>query len=285
MGELYELTKADFVFHDIELWYQGAREAMSCLRCRQGLEASGKDLENYLGDLGAEMARDLYLEITERSRRMGVEPPLMGKYDVHAQRPVYMQVLDFNKMYPDWIDLAQPSLYVGGDASYIREIIRENYLLIGERRTIPWLTAGTYGEFEPSKIEHMLLEAMLNGAGGITYYCFENFDGPMDYYYHASALAHLAPYQKLLAEGDILAFEGDNPDLSYSAWGTEDEMLILIGNYQNSPRVGTTLQLQQQVNRVVNVREKTEKSIPRDFALKVSVNPQEILLLYISAAH
>jgi len=76
---------------------------------------------------------------------------------------------------------------------------------------------------------------LLNGAGGITYYCFGDFtDSPLDFYYHAKALAELRPYEDLVVEGEVLDAEGSNPGLTYSALRRGGELLLLVGNYRNA---------------------------------------------------
>ena len=68
--------------------------------------------------------------------------------------------------------------------------LRADHEALQNREIIPWLTAGTYGEFASPLMEPMVLETILNGARGLTYYEFRDFD-PLDFYYHARALATL----------------------------------------------------------------------------------------------
>src|SRR5690606_13311467 len=95
------------------------------------------------------------------------------------------------------------------------------------RQIIPWLTAGTYGEFDPKRMEPMVLETILNGARGMTYFHFSDFE-PMDFYYHSKALATLARFETLLQTGKPIAYKGDNPDLHYTAFSSADEALVLV---------------------------------------------------------
>jgi hypothetical protein len=77
----------------------------------------------------------------------------------------------------------------------------------------------------------MIYEAMLNGAGGFTYYRYYDFDTPTDFYYHSKALKTLAPYQELIMNGEILAPQGANKQMTYSGVRKGNEMLLLTGNY------------------------------------------------------
>lgn len=76
---------------------------------------------------------------------------------------------------------------------------------------------------------------LLLGLVAGTYYCFGDFtDSPLDFFYHAKALAKLRPYEDLIVEGDVLETEGSNPELTYSAIKRGSELLLLVGNYGNA---------------------------------------------------
>jgi hypothetical protein len=107
---------------------------------------------------------------------------------------------------------------------------------------IPWLSPGTNGEFAPSLQEPSILETLLNGARGFTYYTYTDFD-PMDFYYQAKALHELAPYETLLKGGKPVPYKGDNPDLHYTCFASDHEALLLIGNYRGNPKGAVTLKL------------------------------------------
>ena len=80
----------------------------------------------------------------------------------------------------------------------------------------------------------MVLEALLNGAGGITYFGYAEFDTALDFYYHSKALAKVAPYEDLLLDGEVLEPEGSNPDFYYSAIRKGGQALFLVGNYRRA---------------------------------------------------
>lgn len=92
-----------------------------------------------------------------------------------------------------------------GRAQLVADRIRFDYDAMQSRQIIPWLSAGTYGEYDPPMTEPMVLESILNGARGVTYYKFDDFD-PMDFYYHSKALASLAPFETLLQAGKPVAY-------------------------------------------------------------------------------
>ena len=237
-----ELVKPDYVFFDIEEWYRGASNAEKCKRCSSGQKSSGKSMDEYLKYLGTEKMRDLYEAVKQGSA--GYKMPVIGAYNYHAAHPVHHIIMDFNRLYPDYVQLAQPSLYVAGDALTVHNSIRKNYELLGEKHIIPWLTAGCYGEFSPDKMEQMVLEALMNGACGITYYSISNFDTSLDFYYHAKALSMIAPYEDIIVEGDVItSLRGSNKKLTYSAIKKGNEMLLLIGNYKKVENGNTEISL------------------------------------------
>ena len=282
VGDMIELTKPDYVFYDIECWYPGGKDAPRCTRCKAKRAECGKELDDFLTDLGTEMIRDMGAEIEKRAAQLGIPVPHIATYNNHLARPVYHTVFDFRKLYPTYLKSAQPSLYVKGNAVLVHNTIRDNYRQLGNRDIIPWLSTGTYGEHEPYKVEAMILESLLNGACGITYYCFRDFDTPMDFYYHAKALAHIAPYEQLLVEGRPVDLNTDNDALFFSGYRHENEMLILVGNYQNTPRTQATIALPfEKVEQVTEVRQ--SKALPAARELRLDVPAQEITLMHIKA--
>ncbi len=242
-GELYrkeidrvermaENSRPDYVFMDIEAWYNSDTTAKSCARCLEAQKKSGLPMEQYAKEAVTGILKDLHDAIVRGSEKMGIARPVIGAYGMHPSAPDRSQmVMNFQMIFPKYVDIAQPSLYYGSYISRIRETIRNDYKILKERRSIPWLTAGTYGEFDPHYLEFIVLEAFMNGVSGITYYIYSDFDTPQDFFYHAKALSLLAPYETLLADGQMVELETSNPAITVSAWQKDGEMLILAGNY------------------------------------------------------
>jgi hypothetical protein len=283
VGDCFELSDPNYVLYDIELWYPGAVEAKRCKRCSERQQASGRPMDEELIVMGTEMLRDMRDEIARRCESMGRQMPVIAMYDLHAETPVYHLVYDFRKVFGDCIDQAQPSLYVQGSAQRVHDSIRAEWRLLGSREILPWLSTGTYGEFEPYKLEYMILEALLNGARGITYYWWGDFDTPWDYYYHAKALAHIAPFEDLIMDGEPIELTGSNDALTYSAIRRGDELLILVGNYMNAPSVSTTIDLPfEAVASITDLRD--GKRYGAGPSLELAIAPQKIVLLHVVAA-
>jgi hypothetical protein len=264
-------TRADHVYLDIECTYGGANEAEKCARCKDGRFKSGKPMAEYLADQGTGMIRDIREAIQKRAAENGRTMPALVIYDNHAARPLYGLVFSFPKLFPKIIDLAAPSLYVQGDAQRVHDTVRQNYALLRSRVIIPWLSAGTYGHFEPYKVEGIVLESLLNGSMGIEYYCFSDFNSPLYFYHHARALALAAPYEQLLKNGDVRDASSSDAQMAVSAWGSQSEALVLVGNYQRTSPAAATVTLPfTKVTSIRNVRTGEQLAPGRSIMVRVS---------------
>lgn len=274
------LAKPDYVFWDIECWYHGAKEAPACTRCIAAQKESGKSMEEFLKSCGVEKMKSL-----NEAVRKGIgtgKVPLIHCYDTHPTSPNYDGISDFNRFYPQYVDTAANSLYVAGNVLRVHDEIRENYKILKSNNNIPWLSAGCYGEFDPYKLEQMILEALLNGARGITYYCYSDFDTSRDFYYHAKALSEIAPYEDLILDGTIITdMEGTNKALTYSGIKKGNEMLLLVGNYKRAADGKSEIKLPfKSIIEIKDLRD-NGKSIKSDNNLVIDVPKDQIVLYYI----
>jgi hypothetical protein len=271
-------SKPDFVYWDIECWYPGAMDAPNCTRCIAGQKKSGKAMSEFLTDCGTDHFRDLKAAVKSGSK--DYKMPVVGSYNNHMTHPVHSKVIDFRKVYPKYLDEAQPSLYVCGRALDVHNVIRGNYKLLNKKKkTLPWLTAGCYGEYDPYKLEQMILETLLNGGMGITYYWYGDFDNPLEFYYHAKALKEIAPYETIITDGEVLEPTGSNKMLTYSGVKKGNQMLLLVGNYQGG-KPATVIKLPfSSVGQIKNLQ--TGKTVKAQNPLKLTVPSGKIRLLYI----
>ena len=235
------ISKPDYVFYDIEIWNNAKKSSALCTRCQEAIKASGKSQEEYLFGRGKEIMAEIKEAVRLGAEDAGIPMPVIGSYGRQVGKEYFIERWD--DIYPASVDMAQPSLYVAGRAQDVHDCILRNHKGLGNKKLIPWLTAGTYGEFDSFKIEQMVLEALLNGAQGITYFQAGDFyDTPMDFYYHAKALAEIQPYEDLVMDGAVTEVKGSNPDLTYSMLVKGKEALLLVGNYRAAqPAVTVTL--------------------------------------------
>lgn len=221
----------NYVFYDIELWQKGYEETRRCEIAREAFKQSGeKEWESFIIRHGTRMMSDLHN--ATKGSAPGGKDPVVSLYNTKAEPPVYHKIYDFQQLYPKTVQVAAPSLYVGGEPTIVGETIRRNYAVLKSREIIPWITARTYAPYPPFRLEQIILEAYLNGAGGITYYAFRDFD-PATLYYHARALATLAPHAGLLTNGKLIEATSPQEAFRCSAFGGEHETLLLVGNYRN----------------------------------------------------
>ncbi len=222
----------DIILNDFEGFSSYIREAPYCRYCQEGMKKTGLNLKDFLAQCGTEIAADLHKEVEEayKGRRM----PGIAYYNIIPGR-VFQDVFDFRKLYGKYTFFAQPVCYLAGDMVEFHERIAGSRRLMKDNRVFPWLTAGTYGEFEPEKIEFQLLETLLNGGCGGCYFYFADFDTPRDFYFHAKALKMLQPYESFLLEGTpFFELPGTNRAHTVSAVRNGKELMILVGNYRSA---------------------------------------------------
>jgi hypothetical protein len=272
-------VRPDQVDHDIELWYYPSQEAEHCSRCQEAFAKSGlKTFDEYLQAQGTRMMRDLSNAVAGTAPDGG-NPPV-GLYNVHATTGVYEYVYNFDQIYPKYIQISEPSLYVQNRAQLVHDVIRANYQKLKTNAIIPWLTTGTYGEYPSKYLEPIILESFLNGARGIGYFMFLDFD-PMDFYVHAATIKLIAPYQALIADGRPVEINSTNSDLTCSAWGDDNEALVLVGNYARSLDGKTSLQFTgKTVKNVQDVKSQAGLA-PADLG-SLDVAPDTHRLLYVT---
>jgi len=270
------LVQPDQIFLDIELWSAHVSASRNDPRVIQAWKKSGKSWEDFATDIGTEILQSLKDAVEKAVPQKEID---IGVYNVDPQNAVYTQFFEWKKLFPNVVGIAQPSLYVQGRLPVIIDRVRAGYDATGQRVIIPWLTTGTYGEFDPRLVEPMVLETILNGARGLTYFWFGDFD-PMDFYYHSKALAMLGQFPQLLKDGRPLEYTGDNESLSYTAFSNGKQALLLVGNYKGTAKQSASLPVpfpKASSVRVVN----GEEIQLTDEKFQIEVPPGEFRLLHI----
>jgi hypothetical protein len=275
VARLAALVQPDHVYLDIELWRASVRESKKDPRVVAAWKRSGKTWEDFATDAGTEILGTL---VTAMRKAVPARKLTVGLYDADPQHAIFTEFFEWKKIYPGIIDIAQPSLYVQGNVLTVAKRIRSDYDAMQNRQIIPWLSTGTHGEYDPKLTEPTVLETILNGARGLTYYWFGDFD-PMDFYYHSKALAELASYQQLLQSGKPIEYRGDNPALHYTCFASATEALILVGNYSNSPQTKVNLPLP--IHSATKVLLEKKALAMKNNAISIDVPPGEFRLIYV----
>jgi hypothetical protein len=273
------LVQPDQVYFDIEWWPPVIEESRKDPRMIAAWKASGKEWNDFVTDIGTEIMKTMVekMRAAVPQRKM-----LVGLYNSDPQNRIYDAIFQWDKIYPGLIDIAQPSLYVQGRAPIVAERIKFDYEKLHNRQIIPWLSTGTYGEHDPKLVEPMVLESILNGAHGVTYYWFGDFD-PMDFYYHSKALKTLAPFEKLLQTGKPIPYQGDNPNLHYTAFGSAAGVLLMVANYNSSSQTKVNLPLVLKMTKKAVVIDGASLKIGKK-GVALNVPPGEFRLVYMSNA-
>ena len=152
-----------------------------------------------LSRASGEIARDLRRSI---QRAVPEEHVHAGLYAVEPTH-VYQGLFDFEAVSANGIDLAMPSLYTRGDPLAVRDRIRAILAKRPGTFVLPWLTAGTLGEYPSRYLRALLLEAFFSGARGITYFHAEDFDTPEDFLAHAQAIAIVSRFEDYFTRGFV----------------------------------------------------------------------------------
>ena len=146
---------------------------------------------------------------------------------------------------------------------------------------MPWLTTGCYGEYDSHWVEPIVLEALMNGAGGILYFQFSYFaDSPLDFYYHALAVMKLAPYEDLLINGEYSEVRDRTGKMLCSMVRRGNELLLLAGNYLRA-EPSTAVMLPFCKAKVLDLN--TGKSFAAGREFKFRVDPGKFGLFHITA--
>ena len=120
----------------------------------------------------------------------------------------------------------------------------------------------------------------MNGAMGITYFQASDFyDSPLDFYYHAKALAEIQPYEDLVLDGAVTEITVSNKDFTYSMLAKDKEIILLVGNYKGA-KPGTIVNLPFKAKKVLDLRG-GEKVQVKGNELFFKVPKDEIRLFYI----
>jgi hypothetical protein len=236
----------DFIFYDIEAFWQGAvQEAQECSRCQERFRAGNyKDWDAFRAALGRELHVDLRHAIEQARAKAGHTRRLVyGSYRTEPLTALNDGLFAFGNTYPDLLQMAMPSLYVAGNALAVAETVREERARMSTNDILPWLTAGCYGEFDPVRTRDMILEAFANGANGITYYWYGHFDAA-HFKYHAEAVDIVAPVEDIFMDGKpLVGLTCSKEKVKVCGMGLGSDLVVLVSSY-GGPAPGTKVTVQ-----------------------------------------
>lgn len=226
-------SRADYIFYDIEEFYDGAQEAPKCSRCKKRFEEGHfRDWDDFRAAMGREIHADMKKAIDKALAAAGIEhKTVYGSYRTDPVTPLNDGLFAWDRLYPDLLQIAMPSLYVAGDQMAVAGRVAAIRAKLPGNDIIPWLSTGTYGQYEPSHTRDMILEAFANGAKGITYYEYGDFD-PLHFKYHAEAIDIVAPVEDIFMDGrPIAALACDQARVKICGMAADGQAVILVSNY------------------------------------------------------
>jgi hypothetical protein len=272
-------SQPDIIFFDIEAFYSSHVTALTCSRCKAAMKtAKMTSMDQFTKKVVAQKVNDFYNAVKAGAAEAKIKCPPIGLYGkgpgmIDRSQPV----LDWKQLYPKSIAISQPSLYVGERPWLVQERIRSVYKLMKNHNIIPWLTAGTYGDIRAQFVEYIALEAILNGAGGITYFAYWDFDNASDYAALAKALYQIAPYEDLIMDGKLVDIPVNGVNTTAIVKG--NEMLLLVGNYQK-PNITVNVKLPfNKVTLIKDIRDNEKFKLTNTVTLKIPRS--SIRLLYV----
>jgi len=226
-------ARPDYIFYDIEAYWTGSQEAPRCDRCRQRFEQGGFiDWDQFRAAMGREIHQDMKAAVDGALTEAGIAQPITyGSYRTRPTTPLNDGLFAWANLHPDLLQIAMPSLYVAGDRMKVADNVSADRALLATNDIVPWLSTGTYGEYEPIRTRDMILEAFANGARGITYYYYGNFD-PLHFKYHAEAIDIVAPIEDIFMDGTpIRGLACDHERIKLCGMAAGREMALLVSNY------------------------------------------------------
>lgn len=237
-------AQPDYIFYDIEAYWHGAQEAPKCERCMARFEEGNyADWDEFRGAMGLEIHQDMKAAIEGALADAGIDCPIIyGGYRTQPINKLNDGIFAWETLYPELLQMAMPSLYVAGDQMRVARSISSNRELMPANDIVPWLSPGTYGEYEPVRSRDMILESLANGSNGITYYYYGNFD-PLHFKYHAEAIDIVAPIEDIFMDGmPIEGMSSDAEGVKLCGMVAGGEMAILVSNYQGAA-LGTNVRI------------------------------------------
>jgi hypothetical protein len=235
LAQRVRFRKPDLLFWDIECFGGAASHVEQCSRCRAEWQKRGKSAAEVATDLVAEMGLDIARVVNEAAAAVGRPHPQIGIYHLGPGN-VYHGSLDFAKLYPQAIQIANPEVYCRAWPPAVAEIIRfDKRGLKPETPLIAWTSPGTLnweGEAPPPRLFDAYMEQFGNGALGTVYY-IPLFMCPGDLNSQALAARLMAPLEDLLAHSTLCDttgwLAGDQGQVSAVSRG--EEQLVVVADY------------------------------------------------------
>lgn len=229
------LARPDYLFADIEVWnWRGPTDARKCTRCQADFEQSDAEtLENWQLRQGFEMWTDVVTAVRAAIDEVGGPEIEFGVYD-WVPGHNYQYTWPFDRLYPEYLQSAQPSTYtplywyhimlVGDEA-------RRSRARLPRPDVLPWITPGDAGTFDGERFRYALLECFCNGARGMNFWSGRVWDAE-NLAAYARTIRNLEPVEDILLKGKLLDGAQLQTAGRVSGVTADGEMVILVADYR-----------------------------------------------------
>ena len=280
-------VRPDFTVQDIEPWPSvGPVDAKKCTRCLADFKASRlTNWEKWLESKGNEMWIDAIKAAQEKLEQTGAEPKFMtGGYDFQTGHS-YHSVFNLDQLYPQYIQMANPSYYSSVYPVDLYTIIEQSRKNRRNVDVMPLLTPGDAGPIPADYFEWSILESYCNGARGVLFWSDRHWDAEYLIAY-SNAIRAITPVEDIIMDGELI---GDVAQVEspghLSGMRHGDKMVLLVSDYQ---RAGDgTLELKLQLNVASQIRDlRTGSTLEKNIAagrqtIRVPLNGAEARLLEV----
>lgn len=240
------MAEPNYLFADIEIWnWRGPVDAEKCTRCQADFAESGLEtLDEWKLQKGYEMWTDVVEAVRAAVAEADGPEVEFGVYD-WVPGEAYQFTWPFDRLYPEYIQSAQPStytplywyhiMYVGDEARHCREQLPRPDVL-------PWITPGDAGTFDGERLRYALLECFCSGSRGINYWSGRVWDAE-NLAAYSRVIRNLEPVEDILLNGELLqGVELQTPG-RISGVTSDGQMVILVADYRQEAGGAVTVTL------------------------------------------
>jgi len=231
-------VKPEFTTQDIEQWPSaGPIDAKKCTRCLADFKASGlKDWDDWVESKGSEMWTDAINAARGKLKQAGASSDFItGGYYFQAGKTY--TIFNFDKLYPEYLQLAQPSYYSSYypvDLMKVVDQTRESRKRLPRSDVMPILSPGDAGPIPGDAFQWAILESYCNGARGVLFWSQRSWDAEYLIAY-SNAIRAITPVEDIIMDGDLIgdAVEVENP-CHLSGMRQGNNIVLLVSDYQHA---------------------------------------------------
>jgi hypothetical protein len=168
-----------------------------------------------------------------------------GMYGLQSTE-VMEHVFNFHKLYPQTIQVAQPSYYSpmnSIDLLNIAQMVHDNRAQMPHSDVIPWLTPGDANPIPAEAFKWSILESYCNGARGVYFWSRNCWDGE-NLLAYSNAIRAIAPAEDIIMDGQLINNEASAEAPGHlSGMKNGNAMVLLISDYMKKSSGTLTLNL------------------------------------------